>query len=262
MSRFVLDQFAWPSPTRRRIQLTEAYERLQPYVFLELLARTRARTVLDIGANVGQYSLLSTLAASVDRVHAFEIDEVALTMLAASIDANGVGQRVTIHPVAVSSSARQLTFGVASPMGGNNGVVETSIHDPAVYKHLRTVGATTIDSLEDVAGPVGIKLDVEGHEVDVINGARSLLGATDGFMQVEIYDDAGPITDALVQSGWNALFRVGPDHYFGKGKELMHPFIWKVVLESAISAEISDRLRPSPGATFKTRLRRWSSWSR
>lgn len=63
--------------SKTRNQLTEKNEPLQPYLFLSFLEFPGAGITLDIGANVGLYTLMATLADRVSCVYAFEPDEAA-----------------------------------------------------------------------------------------------------------------------------------------------------------------------------------------
>lgn len=79
-------------------------------------------------------------------------------------------------PLAISDSTGSVRFGSHTPMSGVNGIVSTSIHDAALFPESYDVQATSLDKLEDIQGNVlGIKIDVEGHELQVIDGACALL---------------------------------------------------------------------------------------
>ena len=135
-----------------RNELTCRYEPVQPFLFMQLAAVAECNTVLDIGANIGAYSILSTRVPTVKTVHAFEIEEAAFAELSYNVLLNRLDDKITSHFIAASNRDGFVNFGVARPMAGNNGVVETSIHALDVYGETRQVPSAALDKL---LSPVG-----------------------------------------------------------------------------------------------------------
>lgn len=197
-----------------RNQLTAKYEPVQPFLFLSFLKFAGAQVVLDVGANVGIYSLTATLAPSVESIYAFEPDDAAYKELELNVLLNGADSLVKPVCAAVSDSEETLRFGSQAPMAGVNGVVETSIHDLALFVNVKEVNAIRLDSFLELKDKVlGIKIDVEGHELNVIAGAAEVLKNCSSFVQVEHYM-GNKLDDALAELGYFRFFAVGYDHYF------------------------------------------------
>lgn len=125
----------------------------------------------DIGAHVGFYTLLaSSLVADGGRVIAFEPLPKNLNYLERHCDLNGL-KNVTVIKGAVSNRAGKAQFreDECSSMG-----------------HLSERGELEVDlvSLDDLFSrnliplPNYVKIDVEGAEANVLNGARQLLAAS------------------------------------------------------------------------------------
>lgn len=124
---------------------------------------------LDIGANVGFYSMLALdVVGSTGEVHAFEIDPRPLRCLRKTVITQQL-QNVFVHEVAVGEfqGTAQLTqtsdCGHSMVRTGGNGV---------------TVAVTNLDSWRDennVRGISAIKVDVEGSEYGVLRGAKGIL---------------------------------------------------------------------------------------
>lgn len=228
-----MDCFLWAEASKDRNKLTEKYEPLQPFLFLSFLDFSNAEVVLDVGANVGLYSLVSTMANKVNAVYAFEPDEAAYQELIKNLTLNGIEKLVKPHQVAVSDSDGCVRFGSHTPMSGVNGVVSTSIHDIAIFSDTYDVRAISLDQLDDIQGKVlGIKIDVEGHELQVIDGACELLNGSPAFIQVEHYVGSG-IDQKLSELGYFCFFTAGHDHYFTNIRNFRNPLFVKRAVEYA-----------------------------
>jgi FkbM family methyltransferase len=126
---------------------------------------------LDVGANVGFYSMLALdVVGPSGAVHAFEIDERPLRCLRKTISRERLGN-VQLHETAVGD--RDGTVGLEMHEdSGNSGVVET-VGVPQVRM-------TTLDTWWRGAGVKNIqaiKLDIEGAELLALKGAEQLLRA-------------------------------------------------------------------------------------
>jgi FkbM family methyltransferase len=130
-------------------------------------------TCVDIGGNIGYFSLLLTRLASEGEVHVFEPIEENVRLIRASAALNGLD-----FP-ALNCSA----------VGDEIGEVQFSISEDSAYSSLidtkrlpesnkRTVPITTLDSYCNAKGLQRIdviKIDVEGAEADVVCGASQIL---------------------------------------------------------------------------------------
>jgi FkbM family methyltransferase len=127
-------------------------------------------TFLDVGANVAPYSLLATLVDGVSAV-AFEPGTLARRRAMDNIRLNGAEEAVRLVPCAVSDSDGEGRLTV--DRWATNTLVDADYGGDA-----ETVVMVSLDSFiraED-GGPISlVKIDVEGHEADVLRGARQLL---------------------------------------------------------------------------------------
>lgn len=145
--------------------LNGTYEREQTRLF-EQHVRSGA-TVLDVGAHVGYYTLISAvLAGPSGRVHAFEPNPRNAEFLRRHVRINRL-DNVRVEQAAVSDGAgtARFDFGTGSGTG-----------------HLADAGALEVRTLrlddycaEHGLAPAVIKIDVEGAEVSVLQGARETL---------------------------------------------------------------------------------------
>lgn len=137
---------------------------------LELVLKP-GMTVFDIGANIGYYVLLELgLIGETGRMIAIEPSPSNIALLGRNLALNGASERVTVVEGAVSNQAGARHFHLSEQSNLN-----TFHADGGAELHLsgETIEVATY-SLPDLAERFGppdlIRMDVEGHEVEVIEG--------------------------------------------------------------------------------------------
>ena len=122
---------------------------------------------VDVGANVGSYTVLAAGVAGAQCI-SFEPGPLAFDTLTANIALNRIESRVTAHRSAVGDS-----IGVARFTTGLDAMnhVESFGDDQS----LESVPLTTLDSALEGITAYCIKIDVEGFESKVIDGAEETL---------------------------------------------------------------------------------------
>lgn len=140
----------------------------------------RGEVAIDVGSNVGVYSY--KMAQLYSRVYAFEINPYltgALTALAS--------KRLTVIAKGLSSSAGTATLRV--PLVNHIALTGWASLEPGncpdANEYLeKTVDVTTLDAF-DLSAVSLIKIDVEGHELEVLRGAENTLAASQPLIVVE-----------------------------------------------------------------------------
>ena len=123
--------------------------------FLRYIQSLKLRgTYLDIGAFIGTHTVFFSKICEAERVHSFEPRPSVHARLASNVGLNGLGDRVTLHQIALTDTPGELSL----TFGGVTNIV------PGLR-------------LDDVVSePVAlIKIDVEGMEPVVLSGAKRLL---------------------------------------------------------------------------------------
>jgi FkbM family methyltransferase len=126
-------------------------------------------TVVDVGANVGYYSLLAAkLVGPSGRVIALEPNSENCRLLLSSIRLGGI-TNVELIPIACDRTVGWAYF--STHVGSNGGLID----DGDLLAHPGIVVPTF--RLDDIVeGPVGfLKMDVEGAEGRVVGGAARLI---------------------------------------------------------------------------------------
>lgn len=137
-----------------------------------------APVVFDVGANHGQYARLATsVLGSKVQLHCFEPLDAPSRDLASM----AAPPRVNVHKLGLSDRVGPRTLRAAAAGDVRASVYELpEFRDPDGAGHTETVEFTTLDTFCAEAG-VGridfLKIDVEGHELAVLRGARRLLDA-------------------------------------------------------------------------------------
>jgi FkbM family methyltransferase len=174
-----------------------AHVRFEP----ELKPLTRAcdphGTSVDVGAWFGPWTYW--LSRRVDKVVAFEANPEVAKVLKA-----GVAPNVVVHNIGVSDHRGVAQLAVSGTGLGQEG--RSSIeHVDVGTKHIE-VELTTLDDmeLEDVRF---LKVDVEGHDLAVLAGAKSLLGTWHPVVVAELeeqYCDVNAAIEYMAGLGYGA----------------------------------------------------------
>jgi FkbM family methyltransferase len=142
--------------------------------------------VVDIGANIGICALPWAAVHTGVTVHGFEPNSAVRARLARNVALNRLGPRVRLHPEALSDRAGTATLYGSDDMSSlNQGVYSGRQSAPIEVPLAR---------LDDVLGGEGpsislVKIDVQGHELEVFRGAATLLSRHRPALILEHEDD-------------------------------------------------------------------------
>jgi len=127
-------------------------------------------TVVDAGASPGDFTVVaSKMVGPKGRIYAFEPDPDGRRYLGEMIKANDISN-VTIIPLALDISSRKNTF-FRHKMGLYDKRFNIRRYGQSIFR----AEATSLDDFfKDVKVDV-IKMDIEGAEINVINGAKRII---------------------------------------------------------------------------------------
>lgn len=221
-SAAMFNSFTWTKTGKQRVAILEKYEPLQPFLFSELSELIEAETFIDVGANIGAYSIAMAALDCIKSVHAFEATPVTVDELKANVGLNPNASKITVHPVALSDTARVVNFGIVSDFSGANSIIDTSIHGRDKFSDQLSIRCVPLDDIVCIRDEVvSLKIDVEGHELQAVAGSRNLLGHNRVLIQVENHAPSdGRLADFLSELGYRLLLNIGPDHYFSNIADL------------------------------------------
>jgi FkbM family methyltransferase len=153
------------------IAFTGGYER--PLSRLVVRLGTLGGTFVDVGANVGYFSLLWAASHPKNTAHAFEASPRNLPLLNQNVRANSLDDRIAVHDVALGRVAGSAAFDLGPD--GVSGWGGLSID--GVGANIVKVGVKRLDEVLRNAHVDLMKIDVEGAEAWVLMGADALLQA-------------------------------------------------------------------------------------
>jgi FkbM family methyltransferase len=175
-------------------------------------------TVVDVGANIGAYATWAGAHLGQDgRLIAIEPNPVSYEMLTRSIDDLPI--KVSAHRLACAAEEGELPlysrpgYTVSSSLAGFEGAQRTDM--------------VQVRPLDDVLADDGVhvvdmlKIDVEGAELAVLQGAQRTLAAT---KRIALETTSGELSDAigalLGDHGFELVAREG-DHWSIEGLEIL-----------------------------------------
>lgn len=174
--------------------------------------------VLDVGANIGCHTLTAAaLTGPQGRVFAFEPNPEIRRRLGINLGLNRLAN-VTVVDKALSDRTDRMTLYLPPQGGSNQG--QASLHDPGGRTRPVEVEVLPLDQWVDQAGLDRvdlIKMDIEGHEVAALTGARSVLARHRPLVVFE-YDpenwsqagvDYGRAADLFAEAGYS-LYIIEP----------------------------------------------------
>jgi FkbM family methyltransferase len=157
----------------------------------------------DVGANVGYFTLVAATAlANRGQIVAFEPGENAFARLVENISLNAYDNIKTFQ-LAVSDREGEAVLHVLGDIADSSASLYPAGPAQGREEVCRTVSLDHFRREEDLSPPDLIKLDVEGAELAVLQGARELMAATPPLLLVEMEEKnlraAGASREAIRQ---------------------------------------------------------------
>lgn len=169
------------TPNRQTVWRAKTFFTKEPDTLAWIGGFARGDVLLDIGANVGMYSIYA--AATRDAmVYAFEPESQNYALLNRNIHDNGLGGRVLAYATALSDATGfhrlYLSEFIAGGSCHNFGEATNYRGEPMATAYEQGCFSTTVDALVAQGAmpvPTHIKIDVDGIEPKVLAGAHGTL---------------------------------------------------------------------------------------
>jgi FkbM family methyltransferase len=138
-------------------------------------SRRRPGLMVDVGANLGYFSLLWSAAHPSNRCVAIKASPRNLQWLRENIALNQLQSKIIVIDRAVSDQPGVCRFDVGpESQTGHGGIVKSSANQPT--NQVIEVPTVRIDQLEAIDQPVSLmKIDIEGAELFALKGCQRLL---------------------------------------------------------------------------------------
>ncbi len=141
------------------------------------------KTVLDVGANVGQFAVAAAKLFPHAKILSFEPLPECVDQLKKNVE---VLNNISVYPIAVGDSEGEVQFHVNSHSHSSSILPLTSSHRQAFPEAQESneirVNVSTLDKIlsgVDIKRPCLLKLDVQGYEVHALRGGEETLKHVD-----------------------------------------------------------------------------------
>ncbi|XWK85985.1 MAG: FkbM family methyltransferase [Phormidium sp.] len=148
---------------------------------LELLTQLLkpGQTFVDCGSNIGIWTIVAASAVgSNGRVYAFEPNPFTFEKLSQNISLLTSKEHIKLLPTAVGNENKELALQCHQEHNISQ-VISTSTNESIIVPVV-TLDSTFTDTFVD-----GIKIDVEGYEIEVLQGAETILKKYQPWLIVE-----------------------------------------------------------------------------
>ncbi|MGW3285432.1 FkbM family methyltransferase [Streptomyces sp. NPDC001002] len=132
----------------------------------------KSTTIADVGAHVGYFSMIAALANPKAKIHSFEPVDQIHARLSVNVRSNGL-QNIKLYQAGVSSQAGWAEISVR--FSGNLLSTGSTLETGAAGAELKRIRLLPLDEVFADTKLDLIKIDVEGHEMSVLEGARQVL---------------------------------------------------------------------------------------
>ncbi|WP_436697957.1 FkbM family methyltransferase [Nocardioides sp. BYT-33-1] len=128
--------------------------------------------VLDVGGQIGSFSLALARVLPKSRIHVYEASPVSASYITRNVEDNGLGATITVHGEAMAGEPGEFTFVDSGTASGHNGLTAPG--------WMKEQGATEVtvpaQSFDRAVGEIEaegravqiVKMDVEGAEYDIV----------------------------------------------------------------------------------------------
>jgi FkbM family methyltransferase len=180
-----------------RLYYGNGYEEANDLVVFKRLIR-KNDVIFDIGANTGVYSLVAGTVSKESRIFSFEPNPFNIARLNQNIDVNQL-QNVTVVPMAVGADAGKVSFTIPLVPGitDTSSVIESfsraSYQGKLAWRNIE-VDQVSVDlycMVNRIEVVHLLKIDVEGYEVELLNGAKQTIAAHRPVILIETFLGGG-----------------------------------------------------------------------
>ena len=180
----------------------------EPLMITWIRSMHRDDVVLDVGANVGIYTI--PIAKRVQTVYACELDPLNIAILKENMFLNAVTENVVVLPFACGVSAkivdvkfRDLAYGDALQLIEGGDPQNTRLGH---QNHSAKVVQFSLDDIFvklDLSRPNKVKIDVDGNETTVLQGMKDLIrGANEVYFEDSLSDSCREVVQFLLSTGF------------------------------------------------------------
>lgn len=173
-------------------------QRLEKYIPMEPV-------VFDIGANIGNHTIYFKKHLKAKRVYSFEPVPLNADLLEKNIKVNELSD-IFVYRTAVGSRSGKGDLSINEQNMGQCKLVESPKGNIPIL---------AIDEL-DIEQPDFVKIDVEGYELEVLNGMVNILSSSSPIIWIEINERFHEVDCFLDQYDYVLIDKINFNHIYAK----------------------------------------------
>ena len=199
-------------PIDREIILFKEFEKREFDFLLNQIHKNKINYFLDVGANCGYYSLKIAKEVSDINILSFEPNNEAYFKFSKSLEKNfELSKKIKLQKFGLSNKTSKLKmqsmikFGYAQT--GGTSVVEDNTEDNRyTFFGDFKVGDDYINLNNK---NIALKIDVEGHELNVLYGLKKTFNLNKCILQIEIFkNNFEKVNNFLVSLGYKSFYKI------------------------------------------------------
>ena len=159
----------------------------------ELVKYTKNKVVFDVGAYIGTHTIYVSKIGSPETVYAFEPDPKNFGLLKKNIEANSLDNVVPINK-GVWEFDGTVSFRIAD--ASNRGISKVD------YAGDTTIQVVSLDKFCSDGECGCIKIDIEGNELKVLEGARKIITDNRPVLAIEVHGTEFEFPDWMLKLGY------------------------------------------------------------
>ena len=200
-------------PIDRELILHNEFESLEINYLIEKIKINKINFFLDIGANCGYYSL--TIVKNVENISviAFEPNKEAFFKFSKSLEINSdLSKKINLNNFGLSNVSKKLKMQAMVKFGyqqtGGAGVTnnDTNLKNHSSFFADFKIGDEYLNLKDE---KISFKIDVEGHELNVLEGINKTLVNNKCILQIEIFEkNFNSVNNYLLSMGFKKIFEI------------------------------------------------------
>ena len=197
-----------------REMLLQRFEWLQIPAMLKACRELRPAAFIDIGANFGVYTCIIGRQKLAGRLIAFEPNPTVAVRLREHLQLNGLAA-VEVHEAAAGAKPHKAAL-TRCP-SGYDPLASVVAADPGGFE----IDVVALDDTVSFTGaPLVVKVDVEGYELEVLQGAKNLFAQNFGYAQIECFDEPREkaVIKLMAENGWRPSDHIVEDLVFRRDR--------------------------------------------
>ena len=199
-------------PIDREIILSQEFEKQEIDFLINQIELNKINYFLDVGANCGYYSLKISKEIPSIKILSFEPNIEAYTKFQKTLEKNlDLSKKITLENFGLSDQSAKLKmqsllkFGYAQT-GGASVIDKNSDTKNFTFYANFIVGDDYIKLTDE---KISIKIDVEGHELNVLKGIQNTIKENDCILQIEIFrNNFLKVNNFLLSHGYKNFYEV------------------------------------------------------